>query len=554
MKSEDLSFMTATELAPLIEAREVSPVELFASQLERIEKLDPVLQSYIYVSAGEGRASARAAETEIMAGNYRGPMHGITIAYKDIIDVRGMETTGASELLQQNFADEDATVAAKFRGAGAVVNGKLNLIEFASGAMGVYGFARNPWNLAASPGGSSSGSGVALGAGLVTTALGTDTGGSVRNPSCFNGLAGLRPTWGRVSRAGCVPLSWSQDSIGPMARSVADVAMMLGVMSGPDRRDPTAALEPVPDFRNGIDRGLKGLRIGVPQEFFFVDLDPEIDAAMKAAIAKLADLGAEIRPISLAASEYASAASWTIAYSESYVWHHDWFFARSRDYTQPFLNKITAAGMTTAEERIVSQQIRQVVSREIIAALDEVDAIITPCSRVLASGESRAMPADKRTMPWSAEMTSVTRPFSLAGTPALSVPIGFAEDNTPMGMQLAAKPFAEQTLFRIGHAYERAAGWYRRRPPAFPDEIPPRFGANRPGLTIIEDPEHPLITPDWVMQIAKLQGMTFVTEDDARKIAPLLAPVKDQLAAARKNLKLTLEPPTRPARSNVRDF
>ena len=194
MNAEDLCFMTVTELAPLIEAREVSPVELFASQLRRIEELDPVLRSFIYVAAGEGRAAARAAETEIAAGAYRGPLHGITIAYKDIIDVRGMETTGASLLLQENLADKDATVAAKFRGAGAVCLGKLNLIEFASGSMGVFGFARNPWNLAANPGGSSSGSGVALAAGLVTTALGTDTGGSVRNPAAFGSLAGLRPT------------------------------------------------------------------------------------------------------------------------------------------------------------------------------------------------------------------------------------------------------------------------------------------------------------------------------------------------------------------------
>jgi aspartyl-tRNA(Asn)/glutamyl-tRNA(Gln) amidotransferase subunit A len=553
MKSEDLSFMTATELAPLIEAREVSPVELFASQLDRIEKLDPVLQSYIYVSAGEARASARAAETEIAAGNYRGPMHGITIGYKDIIDVRGIETTAASHLMAENVADEDATVVARFRGAGAVCTGKLNLIEFASGSMGVYGFARNPWNLAANPGTSSSGSGVALAAGLVTTALGTDTGGSVRNPAAFCNLAGLRPTWGRVSRAGCVPLGWSQDSIGPMARSVADVALMLGVMSGPDRRDPTAALEPVPDYTKDLGRGIKGLRIGVPSSFFFEDLDPEVASAMNAAIKLLGDLGAEMRPVDLPASEYASAASWTIAYSEAFVWHRDWFAARSRDYTPAFLHKITAAGLTTAEERIVSQQIRQVISREIIAALDEVDAIVTPTNRVLASANLRTLPQAGRTMRWSPEMSSLARPFNLAGTPAMSVPAGFAGDNTPIGMQLVAKPWAESVILRIGHAYERAAGWYRARPPAFPETIPPRFGADN-GNVVIEDPEHPEITPDWVMQVAKLQGLTFVTEDDARKIAPMLAPVKEQLAAARKNLKLTLEPPTRPALGNLRDF
>ena len=253
----------------------------------------------------------------------------------------------------------------------------------------------------------------------------------------------------------------------------------------------------------------------MPDSFFFEDLDPEVDAAMQAAIKQLGELGAEVRPMSIPASEYAPAASWTIAYSESYVWHRDWFFARSRDYTPAFYHKITAAGLTTSEERIVSQQIRQVISHEIIAVLEQVDAIITPCSRVLASANSRALPPGWAKAAWSAEMTSVTRPFSLAGNPALAVPIGFASDNTPMGMQLVAKPFAESTLFRIGHAYERASGWYRRRPPAFPAEIPPRFGTGGDNAYIPEEIDHAQITPDWVMQVAKLQGFTHVTEDDA---------------------------------------
>lgn len=554
MNPEDLSFMTVTELAPLIESREVSPVDVVEAQLDRIEELDGVLRSYIYVAAEEARAAAKAAETEIASGSYRGPLHGTTIAYKDIIDVRGMPTTGASKLLPENIAAEDGTVTAKFRAAGSITLGKLNLIEFASGTMGVYGYARNPWNLAANPGGSSSGSGVSLAAGLVTTAIGTDTGGSVRNPSCFGSLAGLRPTWGRVSRYGCIPLSWSQDDIGPMARSVSDVAIMLAAMAGPDRHDPTAAQQPIPDYTARLDGNIEGLRIGVPRRFFFEDLHPEIEAAMEAAIRQFAGLGAEIIEIDLPASEYASSASWTIAYSESYVWHREWFFERSRDYTAAFLHKITAAGLTTSEERILSQQIRQVVSREIIDALSRVDAIITPCSRVLASANSRALPAGNRKMAWSPEMTSVTRPFSLAGTPAFSVPIGFAADNTPMAMQLVARPWDEETLFRLGHAYERAAGWYLRRPPAFPEELPPRFGTGGDSAYVMEEPEHPEITPDWVMQVAKLQGFTFVTEDDARKIAPMLAPVKDQLAAARKNLKLSLEPPTRQPFTSVLQF
>jgi aspartyl-tRNA(Asn)/glutamyl-tRNA(Gln) amidotransferase subunit A len=355
----------------------------------------------------------------------------------------------------------------------------------------------------------------------------------------------LRPTYGRVSRAGCIPLSWSQDSIGPMARCVSDVALMLNSMAGPDARDPTASGRPVPDHTAELSRGIEGIRIGVPDSFFLDDLDPEVDRALEAALQLLTELGAEIRPVSLPASEFASAASWTIAYSESYAWHRDWFFERSKDYTAAFYHKITAAGMTTAEERILSQRIRQVVSREIVVAFDQVDVIVTPTSRVLAS-QSRARPSGERKLRWPPEMTAIARPFSLAGTPALSVPIGFASDNTPMGMQLVAKPWEEATLFRLGHAYERAAGWYKQRPPAFPSEIPPRFGVAAEASPI-EDSGGTSVTPEWVMDFARLQGMTFVTEDDARHIAPLLAPVKDQLNEARKVLKLDLEPPTRPA-------
>lgn len=379
--SRDLAFMTVRELAPLIESREVSPVELVDAQLARIAEMDDVIRSFIHVNAEGARGLAQAAEAEIAAGGYRGPLHGITVAHKDIIDVLGLPTTGASRAWEPRIAIEDATVSAKLKAAGTICIGKLNLVEFASGSMGVYGFARNPWNLSAYPGGSSSGSGASLAAGMVTIATGTDTGGSVRNPSCFCGLAGMRATYGRVSRYGCIPLSWSQDSIGPMGRSVADVAVMLGAMAGQDRHDLTSKGVPVPDFAADLDRGLKGVRIGVPDSFFLADLDIDIDAAIQAAIKQLEALGAEIKPVSLPASEYASAASWTIAYSESFVYHKPWFETKAHDYTPAFYNKITAAGLTSAEERIASQQVRQVVTREFLDAFEEVDVILTPTSR-----------------------------------------------------------------------------------------------------------------------------------------------------------------------------
>ena len=536
-----------SDLAPLIAARRVSPVELVEAQLARIEKLDDVLRAFITVDIDGARAAAREAETEIAAGRYRGPLHGITVAHKDIIDVRGLPTTAASKLTSGNAAKEDATVTARLRGAGAICLGKLNLIEFASGSMGVYGFARNPFNLAASPGGSSSGSGVAPAAGLVTLATGTDTGGSVRNPACFCGVVGLRPTYGWVSRYGCIPLGWSQDSIGPMARSVADAAVMLTAMSGADRKDSTAARKRVPDFTAEIGHGLKGVRIGIPDAFFLEDLEREVQTAMEQAIDVLAQLGATVTPVSLPAATFASAPSWVIAYSEAFAYHHDRFAARSRDYTPAFYHKITAAGLTSAEERVLSQQIRQVITREFALAMKNVDVIVTPTSRTLASTKTPAPSTKRRSLPWPPEMTSVTRPVSLAGYPALSVPIGFADDNTPMAMQLIGRPWAEATLFRTGHAYEEATAWNKRRPPDFPDVIPPAFAATQ--RTGDRGPAADATSTAWVMDMARLLEYDFVTEKDAAAIAVMLSPVKQQLQAAKRELNLDLEPPTRAAGS-----
>jgi len=540
--TDELAFMSASELGPLIRAREVSPVDVAEAQLARIASMDGVLRAFTYVDAEGALAQARSAEAEVAAGAYRGPLHGITIAHKDIIEVRGMPTTAASRVIPHAVATQDATVVAKLRNEGTVGLGKLNLIEFASGSMGVFGFARNPWNLAAYPGGSSSGSGVALAAGMVTLATGTDTGGSIRNPAAFSGLAGLRPTYGRVSRAGCIPLSWSQDSIGPMARTVADVALMLGAMAGPDGEDLTAAAGPVPDFTEDLGIAVGGVRVGIPHGYFMDGLDPEIAAAMQAALHQLAALGADVIPIELPASVFAPAASWTIAYSESFVFHRPWFETKSRDYTPAFYHKIAAAGLMSAEERIVSQQVRQRVTREFLDAFRRVDLIVTPSNRALASDDGIPAPGALR---WTGEMASVTRPVSLTGFPALSVPIGFARDDTPIGMQVVGRPWDEAAVLALGHAYEQSTGWHKAHPPALPAEIPPRFGAAGPPAPGPGDATS--VTAGWVMDMARLLGHGFVTEEDAEAIAPLLAPVKEQLTLARATLALDLEPPVRPA-------
>lgn len=541
MTEDDLAFMSIRELAPHIASRSVSPIELVDAQLQRIAALDPVLRAFVMVSAEEARGEAKAAEMEIAAGGYRGPLHGVTVAHKDIIDVLGLPTTAGSKVITPRLATADSTVAARLRAAGTICLGKLNLTEFGAGSMGVFGFARNPWNLSAYPGGSSSGSATALSAGLVTLATGADTGGSVRAPASFCGLAGIRATRGRVSRYGCIPLGPSQDSIGAMARNVHDVALMLGAMAGPDWHDATSAARPVPDFTAELERGLNGLRVGLPESFFLEDLDPEVDAALQTAIRELEILGADLKPVNLRASEYASAASWTIAYTESFALHRDRFTARSRDYTPTFYQKIAAAGLLSAEERLVSQQIRRVVRREFSAAMRDVDVIVTPTNRTLASADSSSLPLAARKLAWGAEMTSLLRPVSLTGFPSLSVPVGFANDNTPIGMQLIGRPWHESTLFRAGHAYEQSTRWNRVRPPAFPEHIPPRFGSGRTTTYVTEPDRNTSVRSGWVMDTARQLGFDFITDDDAREIARILAPVKDQLSAAGKALSLDEE-------------
>jgi aspartyl-tRNA(Asn)/glutamyl-tRNA(Gln) amidotransferase subunit A len=546
MDDDDLAYLPVAQLAPLIERREISPVELVTAQLARIEKLDRVLRAYIDVDGDQAMAHAKAAEAEIAHDGYRGPLHGVTVAHKDIIDVQGTPTTAASRILRDAPpASSDATVQAKLRAAGAICLGKLNLFEFASGSMEVFGFTRNPHNLAASPDGSSSGSGVAAAAGLATIVTGTDTGGSVRLPSCFNGITGLRPTYGRVSRAGCVPLSWGQDTIGPMGRRVEDLALALNVLAGADPRDPTAADHEVPDFTDGIDGGIAGVRVGVPEAFFYDDLDPEVDAGVGAALERLGELGAVIAPIHVPACEYASAASWTTSYTESFAFHEATFHQRARDYTSTFYRKITAAGLMSAVERIVAQQIGQVVTRSLMTALQGVDVIATPANRAVASTRGDAVTGRPRTLPWSGDMANLCRPASLAGLPALALPVGFAADRTGIALQLIGKPFDEATLFRVGHAYEQATKWFDRRPSdELPDELPVAYGA-------VPDPPPAETTgpatPEWVLATARLLGYDFVTEDDALVIAPLLSGVKQQLHEATSVLSLDLEPPTRPS-------
>jgi aspartyl-tRNA(Asn)/glutamyl-tRNA(Gln) amidotransferase subunit A len=453
------------------------------------------------------------------------------VAYKDIYDVRGVPTTAASRLLLGNVASEDSTVAARLRQAGAICLGKLNTFEFASGSMEVFGPARNPWNSTMVSGGSSAGSGVALAAHLVPLATGSDTGGSVRIPASFCGVVGLRPTYGRVSRAGIIPLSWSLDHAGPMARTVADTALLLQAMAGPDPRDTTAAARPVPEYALTA-AGLAGTRLGVPRSYFFEGAHAEVVAAVEAALDTMRQLGAVVREVDLPHARYGSSASWAIAYAEAFAYHRSGFFTRARDYTPAFLHKITGGALLTAEELITAQRMRQVITAEFLEALGDVDALVTPTTPYPAHPVDTPAP--------EGDMRSLVRPVSLTGLPALALPCGFTRAGLPVSVQLIGRPWAEGTVLRIGHAYERAARWHTRRPPI--------DGTAVPSLTVepasVDDVNGVSIGAQWVLDQARLTGLSFVGPEDAGLIAASIGPVRAQLAHARARLNPNTEPST----------
>jgi aspartyl-tRNA(Asn)/glutamyl-tRNA(Gln) amidotransferase subunit A len=422
--------------------------------------------------------------------------------------------------------------------AGVVILGKTNCDEFAMGSStenSGYGVTRNPWDATRVPGGSSGGSAAAVAARMAFGALGTDTGGSIRQPASFCGIVGLKPTYGRVSRAGIIPLSWSLDHAGPMARTVADTALLLRAIAGPDPRDPTAALQAVPDYQAALGGGLQGVRIGVPDAYFFEQADPDVVGAVRTALQTMQQLGAVVREVRLPHAPYGPAASWAIAYTESFAFHRANFFARPRDYTAAFLHKIAGAACLTAEERLTAQRVRQVITAECLAALREVDAIVTPTTAYPAYPIGGASP--------QVDMHSLTRPVSLTGLPALAVPCGFTRTGLPVSMQLIGRAWEESTVLRIGHAYEQATDWHRRRPPLRPEPLPavPPPAPSEPGE----------VDARWVLDFARLTGLSFIDEADAVPIAASIAPVKALLAGAHRWLDAGIEPPARPAPDSV---
>jgi aspartyl-tRNA(Asn)/glutamyl-tRNA(Gln) amidotransferase subunit A len=460
----DLAFMTIAEASRLIRGRKLSPVELTAALLARIAALDGNYHAYIAVTAETALAQAKAAEAEIAAGAWRGPLHGVPYALKDIFDVVGMATTCHSKLRMNHRAAADAAVVTRLREAGAVLLGKLALHEFATGGPTrelPWPAALNPWNLDLHPGGSSSGSAVAVATGLAPGALGTDTGGSVRNPATCCGVIGMKPTYGLVSRAGVFPLSFSLDHVGPLTRTVEDNAILLGAIAGHDPADRSSTARPLADCLEHLHAGVKDLRIGVIAHFYTEDLigSPEQVAAITAAADVLRRLGAEVRQVRLSPLARWTDCGRTIHFAEAYAVHERDLQQRPEDYAEATRRKLLPGAFIPASDYVKAQQLRAVLCREFAEAMKAFDAVIT-----LSSLDLPCRLDDQDTVAKTYER-QCRMPFNVTGTPAISVPTGFTVAGLPLAMQIVGRAFAEPMVYRIAQAYCDATRFGERRPP-----------------------------------------------------------------------------------------
>jgi aspartyl-tRNA(Asn)/glutamyl-tRNA(Gln) amidotransferase subunit A len=450
-------------VARAIETREVSPVEVTEACLEGIGEVDGRLNAFITVMADEARRDARAAAEEIAKGRYRGPLHGVPVGLKDIIGVAGVRMTAGSKIMTDHVAAEDAEVTRRLREVGAVITGKLNLHEFAYGATGVnehHGTARNPWNTERVTGGSSSGSGASVAAGECFTAIGTDTGGSIRIPASLCGVVGLKPTYGRVSKRGVVPLSWSLDHVGPLARTVEDAAIVLQAIAGRDPLDESSADEAVGDYRRELEGGVRGLRIGVPDRFFFDGVDAEVAGAVRTAIQHLASLGADVSEVSLPRIDEVPPAVTTMMLPEALAFHQKWLNERPEDYGESVRYRLELGAMFSAAAYVQSQRFRELVVREWRKnVFPRVDLLAMPTTMIAAP------PIETTELATTFSLIKLTNPLNFMGVPAISLPCGFTEEGLPIGLQLAGRWFGEATVLRAAHAYEQSTDWHKRKPP-----------------------------------------------------------------------------------------
>jgi aspartyl-tRNA(Asn)/glutamyl-tRNA(Gln) amidotransferase subunit A len=459
----ELAFLTVAEAAELLRGKKLSPVEYARALIERIERHDGRLNAFLRPAPEIALEDARRAEAEIMRGNWRGVFHGVPYGLKDIVDYAGLPTTAHSKILEGNVAGADAVVTRKLRAAGAVFMGKLSTHEFALGGPSFdlpWPPARNPWNRDHFCGGSSSGSGAATAAGFLPAAVGSDTGGSIRNPATMCGVVGMKATYGLVSRRGVFPLAFSLDHVGPLTRTVRDSALMLDLLAGHDPLDPGSAHAANGGYTAELGRGVTGLRIGVIRHFYTRDMegDPEMVAGIEAALTVLAGLGAEIREIETAPLAEWSACNRTILSSEGYAVHEKWLRERPQDYGRLTRERLLSGAFVRAADYINATRVRARLAETFHALFDGIDVAVTASSMD---------PACRIDDPEALERTYARQaraPFNLTGGPALSVPVGFSKAGLPLGMQIVGKPFSEALVYRVGHAYEQATEWARSHP------------------------------------------------------------------------------------------
>ena len=465
MDKHDIPFLTTAELSELIRQREVSPVEATAAYLDRIDSLNFKFNSYLTVCRKEAMAAAEEAERTIAAGDYLGPMHGIPVAVKDQLWTKGIRTTAGSRIMADFIPDEDAAAVANLKKAGAVVLGKTNMTEFAIGIAQTYGYNRNPWNLDRFTGGSSAGSGSATAAFMCSTSLGEDTGGSIRRPAAWCGVVGLRPTWGRVSRHGVTASSWSMDQVGPISRTVEDAAITLGAIAGYDPKDPYTWKTPVPDYRAVLGGDLAGVRVGVIHELLYSDIvEPEVRDGILAAAAVMEELGAEVEDLSMPVTAHCGTMGTVLINTESADVYHDWTRDRIKDFSRSNRTVLLSGSIMPAQAYYKVQKLREMLRREVLDALADHDVLILPTARRCAPPVDEDQPLTSKQMVRDLALV-MTRPFNLAGTPAISINCGFNSQGLPIGLQIGGRPFDEETVLKVAYAYEQHTPWHNMRPP-----------------------------------------------------------------------------------------
>ena len=455
----DLALLSIEEAATLVRKKAVSPVELTRTCLDRIEKLNPVLNAFITVTAETAMARARAAESQIQRGQWQGLLHGIPIALKDLFDTAGVRTTAASALFANRVPEQDAEVVRRLKDAGAVLLGKLNMSEFAYSETSVvshFGAIHNPWKLDRIAGGSSGGSSAAVAAGLCYGALGSDTGGSIREPAAFTNIVGLKPTYGRVSTRGVIPLSWSLDHVGPMTRTVTDAGILLQTIAGYDPKDTTTVNMPVPDFCADLQTKPSSIRLGVPRDIFFEKLDPEVQSAVNRAIALLGDMTSGCREVTLPAIP-----DLPILDTEAYAYHATSLAQSPELYEKDTRLALRDAMKVTAAAYINARRELDRLRLSVQAVFSTVDLLVTPTTPVPAPTIAECLAGRPDDAP---DLLRNTTRFNIYGLPSISVPCGFTSGGLPIGLQISGPAWSEAKVLALARAYERATSWHSRHP------------------------------------------------------------------------------------------